>query len=183
MPFEKGNVPWIKGRTVTDDVKKKISESLKKNKFKRYNVGGWNKGIPMTEAQKDKFGRANKGRKASKETRMKMSKAQKGKRLGKPNTWSNGKKSHWWKGGITPISFKIRSSLKYKTWRRNIFKRDDYTCQVCGKRGGTMHADHIKSFAKYPKLRFRLSNGRTLCVLCHKKTDTYPKNLLNTRVK
>lgn len=29
------------------------------------------------------------------------------------------------------------------------------------------------SQSNFPELRFELSNGRTLCVECHQKTDTY----------
>lgn len=36
-----------------------------------------------------------------------------------------------------------------------------------------MNADHIMPFAYFPDLRFELSNGRTLCLKCHQKTDTY----------
>lgn len=78
-----------------------------------------------------------------------------------------------WKGGITPINALIRSSYEMNEWRRQIFKRDDYTCQLCFERGVPIHADHIKAFSQYPELRFELSNGRTLCVPCHKQTDNY----------
>lgn len=81
---------------------------------------------------------------------------------------------HWnWKGGKTNERVKIMQSLAYKLWRKTIFKRDNYTCVWCGKKDRTIQADHIKSFSLYPKLRFSLSNGRTLCRECHKKTLTY----------
>jgi 5-methylcytosine-specific restriction endonuclease McrA len=78
-----------------------------------------------------------------------------------------------WQGGITPINEAIRKTTEYRMWRVSVFKRDDYTCQMCGKRGGRLHADHIKPFSLYPDLRLAIDNGRTLCVLCHSKTDTY----------
>lgn len=78
-----------------------------------------------------------------------------------------------WKGGITPLNFAIRTSYPYMSWRREVFKRDDYTCQICNARGVPIHADHIKEFSNYPELRFELSNGRTLCVPCHKQTPNY----------
>ncbi len=84
-----------------------------------------------------------------------------------------GKNSPQWKGGITPKNRLVRNSLKYDKWRKAIYKRDDYTCQKCNQRGGKLNADHIKSFAQYPNLRFELDNGRTLCVPCHKETSTY----------
>ena len=66
-----------------------------------------------------------------------------------------------------------RGSASQQDWRRQIFERDDYTCQMCGERGGRLEVDHIKPYADYPELRLELSNGRTLCVGCHKKTPTY----------
>jgi len=66
----------------------------------------------------------------------------------------------------------IRSSLEYKLWREAVFKRDNWACIWCGNKG-KLNADHIKPFAYYPELRFAIDNGRTLCVKCHKSTDTY----------
>jgi len=80
---------------------------------------------------------------------------------------------HNWKGGLTKLSEKIRKSCKYQKWRTAVFIRDNHTCVLCFKRGGTLNADHIKRFCDYPELRLEVSNGRTLCVPCHKKTDTW----------
>lgn len=68
---------------------------------------------------------------------------------------------------------RIRSSTKYKTWRKLVLKRDNYICQICGITGVKLHADHIKKFAVFISLRFDVNNGRTLCVYCHRKTPTY----------
>lgn len=92
---------------------------------------------------------------------------------GIPNKNLSGKNSKWWKGGITPIHTKIRHSIEYKLWRESVFKRDNYTCIWCKQIGGILHADHIKPFALFPELRFAIDNGRTLCINCHKLTDTY----------
>lgn len=98
-----------------------------------------------------------------------------------------GEKSHFWKGGVSKENEKVRSSLNTRLWRKAVFERDNYTCQECGDRGRKGHpvilnADHIKPFAYFPELRFDISNGRTLCLNCHKKTDTWGSKLCkNTR--
>lgn len=81
---------------------------------------------------------------------------------------------HWnWQGGKSSEAQIIRRSLSYKQWRKEVFERDDYTCQFCLERGGELHADHIKPFSLFPELRLDVNNGRTLCEDCHKETDTY----------
>ncbi len=61
-----------------------------------------------------------------------------------------------------------RHTKKYKNWRVKVFIRDDYTCQKCQQIGGQLEAHHIKSFKNYKKLRYRLSNGVTYCLKCHR---------------
>jgi hypothetical protein len=87
-----------------------------------------------------------------------------------------GEKGPNWKGGVTPIHKRLRRSMKFRRWREAVFKRDDYTCQFCKERGGELHPDHIKPFALFPRLRFDINNGRTLCVACHRKTPTWGMN-------
>jgi len=60
-----------------------------------------------------------------------------------------------------------------REWRIKVFERDSYTCQKCGKKGGRLQAHHIKPYKKHPKLRWDINNGETLCLECHKKTDSY----------
>ena len=112
------------------------------------------------------------GVKPSEETLLKRSKALKGK-----IAWNKGKKCPQlvtnWKGGISTQNHIIRHSLEYRLWRIAVFERDNYTCIWCFTRGGELNADHIKPFAYYPELRFAIDNGRTLCVACHRTTDTW----------
>lgn len=85
----------------------------------------------------------------------------------------SGENSPAWKGGISKESRRIRASKRFKDWRNEVFERDNYTCQDCGVRGGYLEPHHIKPFAYFPELRFELSNGQTLCNICHKKTDSW----------
>lgn len=84
-----------------------------------------------------------------------------------------GSNNHQWKGGITPFQRAFRTSKKYKLWRKAVFEKDYYTCQICNQKGGELQADHIKPFSLFPDLRLDLNNGRTLCINCHRKTDTW----------
>lgn len=78
-----------------------------------------------------------------------------------------------WKGGTTIIRKRLKTRIEYKNWRRVVFERDNFTCQICGVRGGELQADHIKPWARFPELRYEINNGRTLCIPCHKLTETY----------
>lgn|SRR3990167_2830563 len=97
----------------------------------------------------------------SEETRKKLSEANKGEKA--PN----------WQGCLTSKNLTIRASSEYRLWRESVFKRDSWTCVWCNQRGVRLNADHIKPFSLFPDLRFAIDNGRTLCVDCHRKTDTY----------
>ncbi|PWU05319.1 MAG: hypothetical protein C5B43_03475 [Verrucomicrobia bacterium] len=102
---------------------------------------------------------------------MSMSKkGQKAWNKGLPNTWSNGSKSNFWNGGISKVTRSERknfmNTLDYITWRRNIFQRDNYTCQICGEVGGNLRANHIKKYSDYKELRIDLLNGITICEKC-----------------
>lgn len=122
------------------------------------------------------MGLSNKSRRWSKETIAKMVASNRSGELEvrkKLSEMKKGPKCHLWRGGITPQHRMIRASFESKEWSRQILVRDNYTCQKCGKRGGTLNADHIKPFSLFPELRFDLDNGRTLCEDCHRKTPTF----------
>ena len=61
-----------------------------------------------------------------------------------------------------------RRYWEYSEWVREVYKRDDYTCQSCWQYGGKLNAHHIMPYRAYPELRTTLSNGVTLCEYCHR---------------
>ncbi len=94
--------------------------------------------------------------------------------------------NHCWKGGITPLYRKIRNTHSYRRWQKQVKERDNFKCIWCQSMI-KIEVDHIKSFDEIIKQHhittvkesldckelFDINNGRTLCHICHKKTDTY----------
>lgn len=63
-----------------------------------------------------------------------------------------------------------RKYPQYDIWRKGVYSRDNYFCQLCGsKKSGILIAHHINSYLRFPELRTELSNGVTLCNSCHKE--------------
>jgi 5-methylcytosine-specific restriction endonuclease McrA len=56
---------------------------------------------------------------------------------------------------------------KYIEWSKLVKERDSYTCQLCNKTGGEIHAHHKDSWDIYIDKRFNTNNGVTLCKNCH----------------
>lgn len=157
----------------------RTSETISKMSEKKLGKPSWNKGKTLSEAHKMALRKKHKP--LSQYTKDKMSKTRLGRKL--PIEWrrnmslgQTGEKGSNWQGGKTARHEAIRHSMNYREWRKSVFERDNYTCQECKERGGKLNADHIKPFAIHTELRFELSNGRTLCEDCHKKTDTYGVN-------
>ena len=155
--YQEGGKSWNIGKKLSEEHKKKMSESQKGKKH------------PHSEETKRKISLANKGRIISEEWKKKMSLAQKGE------------KSHLWRGGVNPENDTIRKSIEFRLWREAVFARDNWTCQKTEIKGGKLHPHHIQNFSQFPELRFAIDNGRTLCVNCHKKTDTYGNKKLEEK--
>ena len=87
--------------------------------------------------------------------------------------WMSEQKSentNHWQGGITEKKSRDNLYPMYKEWRKSVYKRDNYTCQICwDNTSGNLNAHHIKSRANYPELITDLNNGLTLCEKCHKE--------------
>jgi len=60
-----------------------------------------------------------------------------------------------------------REDPLYIEWRDKVFKRDRYTCQFCGEKGGKLEAHHINGFDTFVEQRVRVENGICLCQKHH----------------
>lgn len=151
----KANAIANKGKHPSEETRKKLSKS-------QIGHRDYRAGMEVSEETRRKLSQALKGRATrgsgwhhSDEYRRKKSEMQ------------SGANSHFWKGGLTEKNRAIRGGVDYTLWREEVFKRDNWTCQDCKKRGGLLHAHHIKSFCEHPELRFVVENGVTLCRKCH----------------
>lgn len=170
--YESGFQVWNLGIPCDVATKNKISESKKGTK-------PWNYGIPCSPEVKEKIRNKNRGRKHSTDTKRKQL-------LNTPRG-----EEHWnWQGGLTALNMSLRKMPEYIKWRDEVYKRDSYTCCLCGIVGTILNADHIKPFsflirenniqnieqARNCEALWDTENGRTLCISCHRKTDTYGGN-------
>ncbi len=135
---------------------------------------GWNKGKKMPKEWKQKISQAKKGTEFSDKHKEKLRKAQTGKKLSfktrkKLSEIRKGKNCNFWKGGITSENLIIRMSVEFRLWREAVFQRDNWTCQRCKSKNKRLHPHHIYNFSQYPKLRFIVNNGITLCINCHRE--------------
>ncbi len=174
----------------SEETKRKISENRKgkgtgiRPPEWRKNISLSRKGKPLSEAHKMALSEAHKGqvgfwlgKKRSKEDKEKFRRSHLGQ---SPSIEHRRKLSEsvkrakaYMKSSDSSEHETIRKSLDYKLWRESVLRRDNWACVFCFVRGGKLHADHIRPFAYFPELRFSIDNGRTLCIPCHMKTDTW----------
>lgn len=164
----RGQKPYFfannKGRKLTEEWKKKISES---NKGKHSGQ--------KTEEHKRKISETLKGHRISEETKKKISKIHKGRKFSEEHRRNlsislrekyTGTLNNNWQGGK---SFEPYTLDWTKTLRQSIRERDKYTCQLCEeKQGDKAHSVH---HIDYNKKNCCPENLITLCRRCNSKVN------------
>lgn len=80
-----------------------------------------------------------------------------------------GKNHHWYNKNLSDdLRNKRRKSEESYELSKNTFKRDNYTCNKCKKRGGELCAHHINGYNWFIEGRNDINNAATLCRSCHK---------------
>jgi 5-methylcytosine-specific restriction endonuclease McrA len=83
-----------------------------------------------------------------------------------------GQNHHCWKGGKEKWTRRINNAA-HRHFRKSVLIRDGYKCVLCDAINVPLQVDHIQPLLTHPELEYDPDNGRTLCVPCHRKTDTY----------
>lgn len=103
-----------------------------------------------------------------------------------PNGITSGENHGNWCGGHGGI----RDTAAYKSFVKEILKRDHWTCQECGDknhkgRGSCikLHVHHKIALSENPELALDPSNVVTLCEKCHQATGNYGTKLIHQRRK
>lgn len=67
-----------------------------------------------------------------------------------------------------------RGSVRYQKFRKAVLQRDGRTCVICDS-NDRPHVHHILAWAKFPELRYTVSNGITLCQSHHLQIEAHRK--------
>lgn len=193
----KGSKNPFYGKSHTEETREKLRQHNKgksppaKTPDGLRRISEAHKGKVLSEETKNKIRLSRLGKKHTEESKRKIKEASSGKNnpmYGVPRPDLLGSNNPSWKGGKTKLSTKIRGMREYSEWRMSVYSRDQFKCVWCGcSKSNSFNADHIKPLfyiidkfniksiedARMCSELWDISNGRTLCVDCHRKTDTW----------
>lgn len=110
-----------------------------------------------------KGNKINEGRFLTDDIKKKISKANKGRLSGSNNPNYNPEMTD-------EERERGRKILGYQEFIKEVYKRDNYTCQKCGdNKGGNLVAHHLNGYDTFKEQRTDVNNGVTLCNVCHKE--------------
>ena len=142
----------------------KGKHSSPKTEFKK-GYSPWNKGKKCSEISK-----RLKGGHLSFNTEFKVG-----------HRFNVGEKNYQWKKDRSQIKgyWKERNNSEYKQWVKKVKKRDNNTCQLKNENcSGYLIVHHIRNWSECPELRYKTSNGITLCQVHHPRMKAEEKRLI-----
>jgi hypothetical protein len=123
----------------------------------------------MSESRKDQVS-PMKGKKHTEETKRKLSLANKGKR---PHNYIEDRSK-------LKKSEKKHLDGRYKDWMLSVKKIDNWKCKISNNDcKGRLEAHHILNWMDFPKLRYDVNNGITLCKYHHPRKRMDEKRLVD----
>jgi 5-methylcytosine-specific restriction endonuclease McrA len=167
----------LTGRSVSEETREKLRRAMKrrggpskkqreqtsrtlKRKYRKGEIAAWNTGLQMDDETKKHLAAL---------------------RVGMKFPEHRGEANHFWKGGAAEHTNLVqrRRLGPHQKWRLSVYERDGYACRHCGEKGNRdygvngvgLDTCHIKPWMTFPKLRYTLSNGITLCRSCHIEFD------------
>ena len=178
--FKKGLVPWNKNKGAAWMTKEcpYCGDSFKHPRYEKRKycslkccgkAMGFRKGHRSTDETQAKATKARIGHAVTVETREKLRQKTLRQWATKPPCPTGPAHPLWNEEGVR-INKRIRMSFKYRQWKSDIFTRDDFTCQSCGRNEdlvGTLEPHRLtrgNSNGKYCP-----NNILMLCNRCHKE--------------
>lgn len=157
----------IKSRTYSDAGKGRVFSEEHRSKISKSNSK------PHTEERKKKISKSHLGKKIGNEHKEKIRNKFIGLRIGN--------KHPMWRGGLSTMRNRLRQSCEYRNWRKIVYERDNYICQLCNSERKYLNCHHIETFSsiveKYSlksyddylncEILWSIDNGITLCKDCH----------------
>lgn len=142
-----------KYKICTEETRKKLSEALSGAKNPFYKKSHSKEAI-------EKNRKAHLGKKQSEETILKRSLAQTG-----PLNWR-------WRHDLSNEERKEHKDRCYSPdncdWRKRVYERDNWTCQLSGIKGNhDIVAHHLFNWATHEDLRYDVNNGVTMLAYLH----------------
>lgn len=151
---------------------KTIPKYDKKHRIRRFIIGHYGRGEPLSESTKHKLSLANKGHKMTSEQITKLSESLTGRKLSNQHIENirksllgkfQNEENPMWKG----------DKVQYRALHNRIRKRFPKTefCQLCGKQ----EPKHIACITHIYNMD--LKNWAWFCVSCHRKWDNTIRNI------
>lgn len=157
----------VVGYKHSDNTRKKLSDGRKGENNSFF-------GKKHTQETKDTIALARLGKPRSEESCAKQSKSM------------SGENHYKWRHDLTKEDRETYYDRHYNpenhSWRKSVYERDSYTCQITGQKGdGDLVAHHLFGYTAYPELRYIIDNGVTLLESIHKLFHSIYGNNNNTK--